>query len=363
MGTDEELAALRQQLRKAEARLAEAQRIAQIGYWEHDFTSNRGWWSDELCRIYGAPTGHRDLTFESFMELVHPEDRDAVRESIHRSMRQRGSCEVQFRIVLPDGSQRVLSTRGEFEIDPAGNPISGGGTVQDITARKEDELRRAESERRQRDALVREVHHRIKNSLQGVAALLERHMAGRPELQPVIRDAVNQLNTLALMHGLHSELGSREVNLCNITRGIVDLLRPLSPAPLEFKLQDGMIPVELAQDERVPIALILNELVSNAIKYTDIAAAQRAITIEVTRTAGSATVLVRNQRARLPEGFDMDSGACLGTGLKLARLLLPARGATLSVREVAADAVEAVLRLSPPVLEVPRRAGAIDAVP
>ena len=169
--------------------------------------------------------------------------------------------------------------------------------IEDISAEKGAERRRTDLQQQQRQALVQDVHHRIKNNLQGVAGLLERHAAATPALGPAIDDAVGRLNALAMMHGLHSELSGREVNLCNIVRGIVDTLQTLSPVPLEYRLPDGFIPVEVARDESVPVALILNELVSNAIKHVDAAVGRAAVTIEVKRAAASA--LVGAQRAGL----------------------------------------------------------------
>ncbi len=249
-----------------------------------------------------------------------------------------------------DGARRVIRNSA-MPLRDAQSRIAGAIAIhEDITGMKAAEFRRAEHQRLQRDALVREVHHRIKNHLQGVAGLLERHAVANPALEPVIEEVLGQLNVLATVHGLQSEFPGRELNLCNIARGIVEALQVVSIVPLEFVLAEGLVPIEMNADEAVPIALILNELVSNAVKHVAPSAKQAAVKIEMKRDGVRAVIVVRNAPARLPPGFDFAGGRSLGTGLRLAKSLLPGEGARLSFSQPAADVVESVLELWPPVL-------------
>src|SRR3990172_6047277 len=144
----DELERVRAQLRSVETRLAEVQRVARLGYWEMDIRNNQGRWSDELCRIYGVPSGRRDLTFEDFLERVHPEDRNAVRQSSNDCITRRASYETQYRIVRPDGEQRVIAARAEAEFDSDGNPTQAIGIEQDITVFSQLQQTLSESEAR-----------------------------------------------------------------------------------------------------------------------------------------------------------------------------------------------------------------------
>ena len=200
---------------------------------------------------------------------------------------------------------------------------------------------------------MRDVHHRIKNTLQGVAGLLERHAGAHPALGPAIDEARTRLNALAIVHGLQSNIATAEVNLCNIVRGIVDMLQAVSPAQVKFDLPEGFVPIEVADEESVPVALILNELLTNALKHLDAGAEQALVSVTLGYSGRVAVIVVRNEPARLPAGFDLDSGAGLGTGLKLAKSLLPAQGATLQLLVPLPGGVEAILKLSPPILKLP----------
>lgn len=130
-------------LRKSEASLANAQRIANIGNWEWDIIENKIWWSDEVYRIFGIPPQAFTATLEGFLSLVHPDDREFVKESVSKALYKGKPYCINHRIILKDGTIRVAHCEGEVIIDNNGRPIQMNGTIQDITKLKkvEDELR------------------------------------------------------------------------------------------------------------------------------------------------------------------------------------------------------------------------------
>ncbi len=137
------LAAMRSRLRTAfralatnELRLANAQRIAGIGDWERDLISGSLTRSEEVYRIFGREPGDLSSTSAIPPEIVHPEDKQLVDEFINAAQHRGEDFNVDFRIVLPDGSTRYIHGQGEVLQDPAGRVIRLAGTVQDISARK-----------------------------------------------------------------------------------------------------------------------------------------------------------------------------------------------------------------------------------
>ena len=122
---------LRARLDKAERRLASAQRLSRLGDWEVDLRSGLGWWSDELCAIYGVPR-RDDITSEEFLDIVHPEDRDVIRHLSEAAL-SRTPLRCPVRIVRPDNTERLIQCRAEVEFDQAGTPLKIFGTVLDIT--------------------------------------------------------------------------------------------------------------------------------------------------------------------------------------------------------------------------------------
>jgi PAS domain S-box-containing protein len=120
-------------LRGSEASLNKAQEIAHIGSWHLDVGRNQLAWSDEVFRIFGIPAG-TPLTYESFLGLIHPADRDAVDKAWTAAMAG-APYDIEHR-VLVGGAPKWVRERAEIEFDREGHALQGTGTVQDITERK-----------------------------------------------------------------------------------------------------------------------------------------------------------------------------------------------------------------------------------
>ena len=133
-------------LRRSESSLADAQRIAHLGNWDWDIVHNELRWSDEIHRIFGLAPQEFGATYEAFLASVHPDDREFVKKSVNEAFYEKKPYNIDHRIVLPDGSERLVHERAEVTFDEAGKPTRMVGTVYDITERKraEDALRKSE---------------------------------------------------------------------------------------------------------------------------------------------------------------------------------------------------------------------------
>lgn len=125
-----------QSLRDSEADLRRAQTVAQTGSWRLDIRRNELHWSDENHRIFGVPRGV-PLTYETFLSIIHPDDRAFVDESWCAAMRGE-PYDIEHRLIV-DGQIRWVRERVELEFDEAGELKAGFGSTQDITARKDAE--------------------------------------------------------------------------------------------------------------------------------------------------------------------------------------------------------------------------------
>src|SRR3990172_6039955 len=137
-------------LRKSEARLAAAQRISHIGSWEWDIIKNELNWSDEVYRIFGLEPYEFGATYDTFIESVHPGDRETVKKYVNEALYKKRPYGIDHRIVLPDGTERIVHEQAEVIYDEAGRSIRMIGTVQDITESKrlEEELDKMEAQLR-----------------------------------------------------------------------------------------------------------------------------------------------------------------------------------------------------------------------
>ena len=118
-------------LEESQRRLADAQRIAAIGdwVWKADGTLS---WSDEVYRIFGITRGNFDETYESFLDMVYPDDRDAVDITSRRALELGGMYELKHRILHPRGI-RFVHERAVSHPAPGNGAVLLSGTVQDIT--------------------------------------------------------------------------------------------------------------------------------------------------------------------------------------------------------------------------------------
>ena len=121
----------RQQKHQKE-RLAEAQKIANLGHWEYDCECNSSHWSDQLYRIFGLPPQHLPASYEAFLEKVHPEDRNFVNASHRDNINNQQGGDIQHRILTENGEERWVREVWKVECNTDGKPIRSLGIVHDI---------------------------------------------------------------------------------------------------------------------------------------------------------------------------------------------------------------------------------------
>ena len=126
-------------LQKSEANLKKAQEVAGMGSWEFDLNSNKTYWSDELYRIYGVNPQDHKPSHELFLSMVHEDDRKKIEEFFHQERMPDKIYEIEFRLIKPDGKERIIYNQFVIDFDDAGKPARIMGINMDITERKRAE--------------------------------------------------------------------------------------------------------------------------------------------------------------------------------------------------------------------------------
>lgn len=288
-----------------------------------------------LAQIVGRSA--RDLFPAPLAELIGREDAEVLA--------------TQQPLITPDtpladvaGDLHYFSTYKSPVIDAAGQIAGLLDLMLDVSDRKLAESERLTSLQSQRDALVQEVHHRIKNHLQGVVGLLQRTISANPDLAPPLRGVLAQIESIAGIHGLQSRLRGQQLRFGQVAAMIAEL------TPGRTLISGNGLDAELPHPEAVPFALTLNELVSNAFKHRG-SGIDGIVTIEVLRYESGLLIRTGSGPAQLPPGFDFAAGKGLGTGLRLLRTLLPSQNASLTYIQHR-DEVFAELRLLPPLVDL-----------
>jgi PAS domain S-box-containing protein len=253
-----------------------------------------------------------------------------------------------------DGEVRIWDARYMPLSDLPGTPPDQLLLVAtDVTEQRAAQEARFEAALAQRDMLVKEVHHRIKNNLQGVAGLLQQIGQRKPEVAGAMAEVVSQVQAIAQVYGL--QVGeSGPLQLESVAQAIAASVQRTFGRPIRFEVSGPDASAWLLPEaESIPIALTLNELLTNAVKHSAPAAdaadtALDAADVVCTLSCSDGGVQLRvSNPAHLPTGFSLARVPSGVSGLGLVRALLPRRSASLELAQQG-ERVVATVALKPP---------------
>ncbi|MGD9334328.1 MAG: PAS domain-containing protein [Desulfobacterales bacterium] len=164
-------------LKRSEGSLAQVERIAHLGNWTWNIVTNELDWSDEVYRIFGQVPQEFEVTYDTFLNFVHPEDREFVNQSVDQALYENKPYRIDHRIILSDGRERMVHEQAEVIFDETGRPIQMIGTVQDIT-----EFNRTKDELRKSKAMLQSIFDGISDPLILLGKELTIHAVNRPTL-------------------------------------------------------------------------------------------------------------------------------------------------------------------------------------
>ena len=275
----------------SEARLANAQRIAQLGHWDRDIVTNELWWSDETYRIFGLEPQAFGATYEAFLEIVHPDDREMVREAVKRALAERRPYSIVHRIVLPDGEVRFVHEQAEATYDDAGQPVRINGTIHDITERKAAASaillgkEQAEIANRAKSEFLANMSHELRtplNAIIGFAEIITGEVlgaVGNAKYRDYAKDIsdsgqhlleiINDILDLSKIETGQVALHEEEIDVPDVVRSCLKLLKERAKsAGVELVADFGNGAYPLLRADRRMVKQILVNLLSNAVKFT-----------------------------------------------------------------------------------------------
>ncbi len=343
------------QLRKSESQLAQAQQIARMGSWEWDLEKNQVTWSEETRRLYGRQPGDEGASMDLYVqERIHPDDRARVNQIMAEALRTRQPFICDHRIVLPDGTERIMQGRGEILLNTRGEPVKLFGIVQDITEAKraQEALHRSEEQLRQSQKmeavgqLAGGVAHDFNNLLTVIsgycalavqvgdkAAPVRKHI---DEIQKSAERAASLTGQL-LAFSRKQVLRPRVLQLNDVVRGMEKMLRRLIGEDVElstsYETALGNTLADPSQIEQVIMNLAVNARDAMprggklTIKTSNVVIDQKSIarnrTLEIGQyvlvaISDSGVGMTDEVKSHLFEPFFTTKGLGKGTGLGLA---------------------------------------------
>jgi PAS domain S-box-containing protein len=271
---------IEKRLRASEIILKDAQHLAKVGSWVRDLDTGVSIWSDEKLNILGLPAG-TPPNFWNFLDCVHPDDREKIKQANDQACSKYGPVEVEYRIVRPNGEVRFVRTVAEAIRNDRDVPQRLVGATQDITeqVKTKDVFRRSQEEAFDRQkleslgALTGGIAHDFNNLLGAILVSADLALAEHAEGAPVDEEALQRIRAAAIRGGeivrqLMTYGGGQPhsfepVDIPRLTGQMLELMRATisKRARLEVDLPENLPAV---QADAQQIRQVLMNLISNA---------------------------------------------------------------------------------------------------
>jgi two-component system, LuxR family, sensor kinase FixL len=348
-------------LRESEERMRVAAEAVNLGIWEWDLSKDEIWATNARRALLGLPASGT-IALEDFISRLHPDDRDRVRRTMDDAIHNGEDFDSEYRLILPDGIVRWMSTRGSVHFDDAGKPERLLGISIDITERKQAELDaqrdRAELSHLSRVALIGEMSTSIAHELnQPLAGILSNAAAGQRfidqgdvnlgEISELLGDIIADGRRASdVMRGIRGMVKKGQVARCSVDLNevVLDAVRMVSPdAVLRSCQVETSLDPNLRAIEGDPVQLqqVLLNLVINAFDAMRETPFPRRKVVIATQSNGDATVrtsvrdygagISEEMRDRLFDPFFTTKSEGLGMGLAIVRSIVESHGGTIGI--------------------------------
>jgi PAS domain S-box-containing protein len=305
-------------LRQSQERLQQVMKVYDIGIFEHDHVNDTLYWSPELRKAWNL--GDAQPQVDLIIRTIAPEDYQRVDEAAHRAFDPRGDgrFEVQMRVMRSDGQERWIDSRSQTFFEGEGSnrhPVRTVGAMVDITARVAQEIALRDS-LQEKETLLREVHHRVKNNLQIIASLL--HFQAKKVRDPAdlaaFADGRDRLRAMILVHEkLYQSRDLSRIDFSSYLKVLVrDLQQSYSARGRDVAVSVATDPVGLPIQIAVPCGMIVCELLTNVFKYAFPNGGSGAATVSLTADGPEVKLGVSDNGVGLPESFDPRNSSSFG---------------------------------------------------
>jgi PAS domain S-box-containing protein len=262
-----------------------------------------------------------------WLNCIHPEDRASV-----KLLSDRPFISQEYRFRHQDGTYRWLYDQQKVVYDDNGNPLEWIGYCVDISEHKqiEDQLKSSLAEK---EILLQEIHHRVKNNLNIIISLLklQSNYIDDDSIIEMFADSQSRIYTMALIHEqLYGSENLGRLNFSDYVNDLVNHLRMTCHASTEANIEIcvNVPPVNLNLETATPCGLILNELVTNAFKYAFRDGRSGTISISLIQSEGHLQLIVQDDGVGFTPEIDWQNSPTLG--LRLVRILARQLDATLA---------------------------------
>jgi len=310
---------IQRELEDNEANLNYAQRLARMGSWEATIYGQQLHWSENYYRLLGLEPFSVPPENDLFFSRVHPDDLHKFDLDTEYMQHSPYTKQLEFRLVFPDGSVKWLKNTIEPVFD-GDKLVRLKGVNIDITELKTVQLE-LERSLHDKDVLLSEVHHRVKNNLAIISSLLQLQTdyIADGEIRSLLVESVNRVQSMALIHELiYRQESFASLHFDDFLSQFTRILHEgfsNSRQQVEVRLKTGHIALDI--DRAIPLSLIANELLTNAYKHAFAGREHGEIFVELTSGEGYVELVIADDGVGLPSDFSLEGGTTLGSSLIL----------------------------------------------
>ena len=267
--------------------LSEAQRITKVGSWSLDNIANNLTWSDEIFEIFNIDKNEFEPSYEGFLNVIHPDDREIVNKAFSQSVESHTPYNVEHRLLMKDGSIKYVVERGETIYDEQNNPIMTQGTVQDITELKKTQealiqaKEFAEEATKAKSEFLANMSHEIRTPMTGILGFVSQLAKGEKDQERLKHFNIIQNSGKTLLSIINDilDLSKIESGKMDIEQHPYHIHELLNTTLSVFKdiADEKSIKFETNIDETLPKCILIDDvrlkqvilnLLNNAVKFT-----------------------------------------------------------------------------------------------
>lgn len=307
------------EVEKISERLRLATHSSGIGIWDWYLDTNTLVWDDIMYRLYGIKAGDFTKTYEAWENALHPDDFDNTRKQIQEALREEKVYDTSFRVVWPDETIHYIRAHGNVQRDSTGKAVRMTGTNWDITDHQLAEKKLAAS-LHEKEILLKEIHHRVKNNMQVVSSLLSLQSATISDAKALesFRESEHRVKSMALLHEkLYQSENLSSIDFADYLGSLLDyLFSSFGSNATHIRRTIDVQNVSLGLDTAIPCGLIINELASNALKYAYTGRDHGELNLKMAlEEDGQYHLRIRDDGVGLPENLDWRKADSLGLQL------------------------------------------------
>ncbi|MEA2004094.1 MAG: PAS domain S-box protein [archaeon] len=271
-----------------------------------------------LLQNAGVKT-EKEIIGHRLSEFIAPESWKLLKEEISPSLSKKGGWKGRLELLRKDGSHYPSILTTSIIKDKNGKPWKNVCLFKDITESKKIE-KKMETSLHEKEVLLKEIHHRVKNNLQIVSSLLNMQAKAtkNKDITQILSESKNRINTMALIHSqLYENKDLSKINMKGfISRLLKQLFQSYNIRNTKISQNIHIGNYQFPIDTAIPVGLIVNELLTNSIKHGFTGRKEGKIDIALTASKkGEYTLIVSDDGIGLPTGFDIDKSKTLGLHL------------------------------------------------